>query len=191
MALLQGTNYIKIKKDGEYEIYNSAEERELIKNAPTFEEVNKVYHKELYEIKAFFYKLMDIKGLFKEQFNVDIPEDYQDGMESSYEYFTKYKSTINEIFKDSENYCKAKAVYYHKILDERNDLYKALEDENVSYEELCKMQFPFIEQYYPNFRLLKLRPKVTGQIDQLKGNSVKDAYINCKKYGFFGNTQDV
>ena len=186
MALLQGTDYIVIHDDGRYEIYNSAEERDMAKNAPSRQEITDKYRELLNKKREWFFQNLRKDSSYTTDNPVVLDYDH---------YFFHMENLsdkeADEAYRMAHKISEKKAIEERRLYREMKRYMDTVDDDSISYEDFKKQRFPFMIKYFPDIYYSKIKPRLTGQIDILKGCSQEEAYERIKSLGLLGHTEDI
>jgi len=190
MALLQDEKYIKMLPYGDFVVYKTQGEREIARSAPEISDVIAKYDEMLTELRDYFYqKFIDYPDFIKKhswwpEFYEEHPT-YKMGVEILVD-----RMEVNIFYKFAHKIDEPKAQIQHAMADEKENFLKAVYDDKISYEDFCKMEFPYIREHFPTLDSLKIKIAESGNIP-IDEADVKEVYEIVKEKKFFGETRDV
>lgn len=176
MALITSNGrYIKLTdNEGSFEVYESVEVRDSVKNAPLPEDILKKYDELIEEAQTLYENyLINNKIAYMGENRVLIPVD-PSFTEDDFAKLLEENGELAELYKKWTGLLEEKRFY-------EDDLY---------FKNGCTHDHKYMKEYFPDMD--KSLPKIleTAKIE-LSGETIADAYEDAKDLKRFGDTIDA
>lgn len=176
MALLNSDGkYIKIiDTEGNFEVYETAESREVNKVAPDPEDILAKYDELILEAQNSYEKyLIDNNIAYKNDEGILIPLD-ETFTEDSFTELLKNDTILSQLY-----------TTWTELLEEKH-----FYEEDLFFKDGCKHEYKYMIKYYPDIK--NSLPKVIEQAwTEINGSTIEEMYEDAKRTKRFGDTEDV